>query len=93
MTKTELINRANTIAENSTTYDYCELKVVTKDWTTTDGSKNRTYFSIVERSKDSSVSKHYKEKKYGYIDNISGDYVPEKYGDLTANYSFNGSKF
>lgn len=51
---------------------------------------SRTYFSIIE-TRDN--SKHYKEKKFGYIDNLSGEYVPNKYGDLTKNYTFGGMKF
>lgn len=51
---------------------------------------SRTYFAIIE-TRDN--SKHYKEKKFGYIDNLSGEYVPAKYGDLTKNYTFGGMKF
>lgn len=91
MTKQELINRANVIIENSTTYDYCELRVKTNDWQ--NHGKDRTYISIVEKSTDSKTSKHYNEKKYGYLDNITGEYVPERYNNLQKNYNFSGNQF
>lgn len=90
MTKAEAIKRLETIIENSSTHDYCEFDIVAKDWQ--NYGKNRTYLSIVERSKDSKVSKHYKSKDYGYYDNVSGQYVAGK-NDLTNNYTFGGMSF
>lgn len=37
-------------------------------------------------------SKHRAERKYGYIDNISGEYVPDK-NNLEENFTFSGSRF
>lgn len=90
MTKQECIDRLNTIVENSSTYDYCEFVVKANDWQ--NYGKDRTYFSIVEKSTDS-ASTHYKEKKYGFIDNKNGKYFPDKYADLTENYTFGNMKF
>lgn len=91
MTKQELINRLQTIVDNSTTYDYCEFEIKTSDWEKY--GKSRTYFKIVEKSTNLAISKHYKEKSYGYYDNIANEYVPDKYGDANNNYTFGGSKF
>lgn len=91
MTKKECIERLEFIRQNSTTYDYCVLEVVAIDWQKS--GKNRTYFTIVEKSINKKVSKHYKKKTYGYLDNITGKYFPYKYGDLTNNFTFSGAKF
>ncbi len=37
--------------------------------------KSRTYFKLVETC---NTSKHYKEKDFGYFDNINNVYVPRK---------------
>lgn len=90
MTKNELIERAKLIIENSPTYDYVELELKTRDWA--NYGKDRTYFSIVEKSIDYKKSKRYSEKKFGYLDNQTGEYVPDK-NDLTKNYDFGGNPF
>lgn len=90
MTKNELIKRAELIIANSPTYDYVELELKLRDWE--NGDKSRTYFSITEKSTDYKISKKYTEKKYGYIDNLSGEYVPDK-NDLRKNYNFGGNSF
>ena len=91
MTKKFCLERLEAIKNNSTTYDYCELKIVESDWA--NYGKSRTYFKIVEKSTDSKISKHYKEKKYGYLDNQTGEYFPEKYGNLEQNFTFSGMSF
>lgn len=50
--------------------------------------KSRTYFAIYEKCDN---SRHNKKKSYGYFDNQSGAYVPEKYGDLRKNYDVRGA--
>ena len=89
MTKNELMERAELIIANSPTYDYIELELKLKDWSKPGIS--RTYFSIAEKSTDYKVSRHYAEKKYGYLDNLTGEYVPEN--DLRKNYNFGGNSF
>ena len=90
MTKAEAVKRLETIIENSNTYDYCEFDIVAKDWQ--NYGKDRTYLSIVERSKNYSISKHYKSRDYGYYDNTAGQYVAGK-NDLTKDYTFGGMNF
>ena len=87
--KRQIINRLKEIVANSTVLSYCEMKIKVNDWQ--NYGKSRTYFSIVERS--IGASKHYKEKKYGYVDNITGEYFPAKYGDAMENYTFGGMRF
>ena len=89
MLKEEAIKRLEVIANASqnAVYDYT---VKANDWEKY--GKSRTYFSIVETRKDG-ASKHYSEKKYGFLDNITGEYKPEKYGDMTKDYTFGGMKF
>ena len=98
MKKEEAIKRLEAIVEASKN-DVYEYQIKTNDWERENTclprelgvvKVSRTYFSIVE-TRDN--SKHYKEKKFGYIDNLSGEYVPNKYGDLTKNYTFGGMKF
>ena len=91
MTKQECMNRLEIIKEQSGVCAGCELVIVAKDWA--NGGKNRTYFAIIERSTDSKASKHYKKKEYGYLDNVTGEYVPAKYGDLTRDHTFGGNTF
>lgn len=83
------IARLHTILNNSATYYTYELDVVINDWQ--NYGKDRTYFSIVEKSK-TNTSKHYVKKEYGYFDNIENKYVPGK-NDLNENYTFSGSPF
>lgn len=84
----QMIARLETIAAASTTTDIYTLEVVAKDWEKY--GKSRTYLSIVETC---SVSKHYKVKDYGYVDNATGTYYPKKYGDARENYTFGGMSF
>lgn len=86
MDKHELMERANTIIKHSASegYEYC---IKANEWQK--GDKHRTYFCIVEMRN----GKSYREKQYGYLDNVSGEYIPAKYGDLTKNYDFGGSGF
>lgn len=89
MKKDDAIKRLKVIVDASENpiYDY-EIK--SNVWEKY--GKSRTYFSIIETRTDG-ASKHYKEKKYGFIDNKTGDYQAEKYGDLTKDYTFSGSSF
>lgn len=48
---------------------------------------------IIARLETCSVSKHYKVKDYGYVDNATGTYYPKKYGDARENYTFGGMSF
>ena len=83
MTKDYAVKRLQTIVNHSgDAYDY-EIKV--RNWE--NYGKSRTYLSIVETSK---TSKHYVERKYGYIDNQTGEYIPEK-NDLNDNFTFSRS--
>lgn len=88
--KQQIIDRLNEIVANSAILAGCELIVNANDWQ--NYGKDRTYFAIVERS-TGRASCHYKEKKYGYIDNITGEYFPAKYGDARENYTFSGMAF
>ena len=49
--------------------------------------KSRTYFSIYETRAN---SRHSKKISYGYYDNQAEKYIPEKYNDLTKNYTVSG---
>lgn len=91
MTNIECRERLENIINNSCTYDYCTFEINENKWEK--GDKSRTYFAIVEKSVDYKVSKHYKKKSYGYIDNTTGEYYPEKYGDLRDNFTFSGARF
>lgn len=92
MKKEEIVKRLEIILENTRQNELYEYEIVANDW---EGyGKNRTYFSIVEKSTNSKSSKHYVTRKYGYLDNINGEYVVEKgNADATENYNFKGAKF
>lgn len=85
--KEQLIENINTIAAEANSHNNgYHYNVKINDWA--NYGKNRTYFSIVE-TRD--CSKHCKEKKYGFIDNLTGEYFPEKYADLTSGFDFGGN--
>lgn len=71
MTKSTVTAIIHKIAENANAidngYNY-EVKI--NDWT--NYGKDRTYFSIIETCEN---SKHYREYKYGYFDNETGEYI------------------
>lgn len=91
ITKEVLIERLETIIKHSPRLSYCDLYYVANDWVKY--GKNRTYFKIVEKSKDYKSSKHCKGVGYGYLDNITGQYVVEKYDrDMFFNLDFGGNK-
>lgn len=90
-TREIMIERLETIVSNSTAKNYCDFEVVANDWQK--GGKNRTYLAIVEKSNNYKVSKHYAKKSYGYVDNVTGEYFADKYGDARENYTFGGAKF
>lgn len=86
----QCIDRMNTIIANSATYNYCEMYAVAKDWIK--GNKNRTYIKIVEAAKPG-TTKHYKEIEYGYIDNVTNEYVADRRNNVFDNFTFSGAKF
>lgn len=88
--KDRVIARLNTIVANSTTYDYCDMYVVAKDWEK--NGKSRTYVKIVEAAKPG-TTRHYKELDYGYIDNNTDEYVADRRNNAFDNYTFSGAKF
>lgn len=88
--KERCIERLELIVRNSVAHSYCELEISCSDWN--NYGKSRTYFSIIEHSKDRRQSKHYAKADYGYIDNKTNVYVPGRH-DLNKNYAFGGSEF
>lgn len=84
------IDRLNTIVANSSTYDYCEFEISVSDWQK--NGKDRTYFSIIEKSSNRKSSHHYAKKDYGYFDNIANVYVPSN-NSLHDNLNFGGNRF
>lgn len=86
--KEQCIERLETIVANSCTYDYCVFEIRVSDWQK--HGKDRTYLSIIEKAVR--TSKHYKVREYGYVDNVTGTYVPGK-EDLRKNYTFSGASF
>lgn len=94
MTRDELINRAHMILENSTKYEHCEYYVKTDDWQ--NYGYDRTYFSIIEKEKYNPKRRTYckrVEYKYGFLDNTTGEYHPEKYKDLRIDHTLSGNSF
>lgn len=76
--KEQLITKLNEIVAEENSHDNgYHYRAVVKDWE--NYGKSRTYFSIIE-TRDN--SKHYKKISYGYFDNKSEEYVPEKYAKL-----------
>jgi len=86
MTKSEAVEKMNMIVANSTSGNGEVYDIKVNDWDKE--GKSRTYFAIARtwRSK-------YATKKYGYIDNVSGEYIPETYGNLNNNFTYDGAKF
>ena len=85
--KEQLIERLETIATEAGSHDNgYHYNVYVKDWA--NYGKSRTYFSIYE-TRDN--SRHNKKISYGYFDNQAERYVPEKYGDLTKNFTVSGA--
>lgn len=78
MTKEYAVERLNIIAAHSE--EGCE--VVTRLWE--NYGKSRTYLEIRNGKKC---------KKYGFIDNETGKYIAEKYGNLENDYTFSGASF
>ena len=89
MTKAELINRMNIIIEKSSTNNGYIYHTKIREWQ--NYGKDRTYFSITAAR--TSDGRTMKEKSYGYIDNETGEYHPERLGDLRENYTFGGMSF
>lgn len=93
MKKEEAIKRLEIIVAASKN-DIYKYEIKSNNWEKKNGAGevkvSRTYFAIVETRGN---SKHYNEKRFGYMNNLTGEYIPEKYGDLTKNYTFGGMKF
>ena len=87
MKKEELIYRMETIIGKSTSDNGVTYRAKTREWQ--NYGKDRTYFAIA--AEEGGRTK--KEKSYGYLDNITGAYHPDNYGDLRKNYTFGGSSF
>ena len=76
--KEQLIKKLNEIVDEKNSHDNgYHYEAVVNDWE--NYGKSRTYFSIVE-TRDN--SKHYSKTRYGFFDNQSEKYVPEKYAKL-----------
>lgn len=85
--KQQLIRKLEAIAEEAGSHDNgYHYEVSVRDWE--NYGKSRTYFAIYE-TRDG--SRHSKKADYGYFDNQSGKYFPQKYGDLTKDYTFSGA--
>ncbi len=85
--KAQLIVKLEAIAAEANSHDNgYHYNVYMKDWA--NYGKSRTYFSIYE-TRDN--SRHNKKISYGYFDNQGEKYVPEKYGDLTKNFTVSGA--
>ena len=85
--KEQLIKRLETIATEAESHDngyHYEISI--KDWE--NYGKSRTYFTIFE-TRDN--SRHNKKISYGYFDNQTEKYIPEKYGNLTKNFTVSGA--
>lgn len=65
------------VAEKNSHNNGYHYEVKISDWA--NYGKSRTYFSYIETRGN---SKHYVIKKFGYWDNQTGMYCPEKYGNL-----------
>ena len=86
MLRTEAERRLETIV-NASKNDVYDYKIIINEWN--NYGKSRTYFSIIETRKN---SKHHVERRYGYIDNETDEYVAGK-NDLTENFTFAGARF
>ena len=67
MTKEYAVKRLETILNHTSCANGYQYKIKVNNWE--NNEKSRIYFSIVETRVG---SKHYAEKKYGYIDNHTG---------------------
>jgi len=85
MTKEEIINRLNKIAEQSNTVNGEVYEVSVKDWEA--NGKSRTYLKISKKE-----GKKFNQIDCGYYDNVSGAYV-KGYKDLAADrlYDYGGN--
>lgn len=84
--KVRLIARLEELAAEAGSHDNgYHYKTYVRDWE--NYGRSRTYFSIYE-TRDH--SKHNKKISYGYFDNQTQEYVPEKYNDLTKNFTVSG---
>lgn len=93
MTKDYAIKRLELIKKHSEGGNY-NYKINARNWIKADKEtgevvKSRIYFSITETR---TGSKHCKERDYGYIDTLTGEYFPGN-SDLNNNYDFGGNGF
>lgn len=88
MLREEAEKRLETIVnETKKRNDMYDYEIIVSEWN--NYGKSRTYFRIVETSKN---SKHHVERQYGYINNETNEYVAGK-NDLTENFTFSGARF
>lgn len=81
--KQQLIRKLEAIAEEAGSHENgYHYEVSVRDWE--NYGKSRTYFAIYE-TRDG--SKHNKKADYGYFDNQSGKYFPQKYADIEKDFA------
>lgn len=73
MTKEELIEKLNALADDANKRFNGDFIYTAKENDWQGYGKSRTYFSIIETR---TGSKHYKEIKFGYYDNQKNEYCP-----------------
>lgn len=86
MKKNEAFAQLTKIIEHSNKANGEAYEVKYNNWEA--NGKSRTYFSI-----EKTWGKKCESKKYGYFDNMTDEYVPEKYGNLNNNFNYSGEKF
>lgn len=85
--KAQLISKLEMLAaEAESHHNGYHYTVSVKDWE--NYGKSRTYFAIFE-TRDN--SRHNKKIGYGYFDNQTEKYIPEKYGNLTKDFTVSGA--
>ncbi len=85
--KVQLVKRLEALVAEAGSHDNgYHYRIFVKDWE--NYGKSRTYFAVYE-TRDN--SRHNKKISYGYFDNQTEKYVPEKYGDLTKDFTISGA--
>ena len=83
--KNTIITKIENIINNSA--DCYNYEIVAKDWIK--GDMNRTYIAVIETADH---TKHYKKHEFGYIDNITNEYIPGKW-NADQRFTLGGTKF
>ena len=91
MNKENLIANLHIICNEANSHDNgYQYQEKISEWESADGSKSRTYFSITEKRNG---SKHFAKQDYGYYDNITGEYFPQKYASLSGKlHTYSGAE-